>query len=775
MISALRNIPIAAKLAGAGALVVLMVAGMAYGGYDAFSRVRTDTDLSQRAAGVAVTAQEIQARFMAVAYANLAIATTGNEEDLLRSADGSRKDRERSLALIDQAIELAVKPERKDALRQARELMARYGDLSEQGTAARRTYLKRLNDGYRTARGTLEREVSELIRVTDADSAVGAAVRSYDQTLKGVADAFVTYLASGTAADLAALRTKQEAMRAPLAEIEQLSGKFPRLRDTATGHGAFVSALNGTVEARQTNDGLWFGEARPLRVKMQAMLTDITGAAQGLSAQLAEQTVGTVDTATWQTLAAAALLVLLVAAVNGVLYRLIATPVTRLTEVMKALAQGDATIAVPAVERRDEMGEMARAVEVFKRNSIENERLRAEQERQREVGEVERRAALQSMAETVEMETRAAVNRIAERTREMNESAQVMAAAAVQVNGNAQSVSAAAEQALSNAQTVASATEQLTASIGEISGQIAQASTVSRRAVEQERHTQAAIRTLNEAVEQIGHAATLINSIASQTNLLALNATIEAARAGEAGKGFAVVANEVKSLANQTAKTTDEISTQIAQVQSGTAAAIAAVDAIGIAIRSMDEVSGNIAAAMEEQAAATKEIARNIAETAQAAQEVSTRIATVSRDAGVAEERASGVHSVSSMVAESIDELRHVLVRVVRTATADVDRRREPRYRLDRRCRIEAAGTSRDVRVENVSKGGATITDAEALRQGQRGRLWLTDGGAAIDFEILAADGPRCHLRFAVDGPGKAVLEQQIDGLVRGLVRLDAA
>ncbi|MFC5316531.1 methyl-accepting chemotaxis protein [Azospirillum rugosum] len=746
-----------------------MVTSMVIGGYNAFNHVKTDTGLSQRAANVAATTQEILARFQAVAYANLAVATASSEDDIRRFAETSREQRAQSLDLIERMVELAVRPERKEALRKARDMMARYGELTDRGVAARLAYLKALNHGYLAAKETLDHEISGLVGATDPDSPVGTAVRDYEHGMKAVVDGFTAFLMTGTAADLARTADGRAALDGRAGALASLAAKYPRLQDALAAHRTLGTAIDGAAAARQENDRIWFTEARPLRLEMQELLSGTAVAAQALSAELAARTVATVDTAWDQTLAAALFVITLVVLLNGFLYRLIATPVTRLTATMTALARGDISVTVPAVGRSDEIGDMARAVEVFKRNSIENEQLRNDQERERQAAEQARRQALETMAETVERETRAAVNQVAERTRDMSDSAETMAQSAVQVSGNAQSVAAAAEQALANAQTVASATEQLTASIGEISSRIAHATAVSRSAVEQERQTQAAIRTLGEAVTQIGQAATLINSIAAQTNLLALNATIEAARAGEAGRGFAVVASEVKNLASQTAKATEEISTQIAQVQSGTSAAVTAVEAIGGAIRNMDEISGSIAAAMEEQAAATQEIARNIAETAHAAQEVATRIATVSQEASTAENRASTVHAVTAQVASGIDELRRVLVRVVRTATADVDRRREPRYAFNRRCRAEIGGATEEVHVENVSKGGATIIGARSLTARCAGSLWLGDGAPALAFEVIAVDGERQHVRFREDEKRRADVERYFASLTRGL------
>ena len=255
-------------------------------------------------------------------------------------------------------------------------------------------------------------------------------------------------------------------------------------------------------------------------------------------------------------------LTLLIIVISGAIFisRGITRPLASITGSMVRLAGGDKSIVVVHTANRDEIGDLARALEVFKANAIEMERLEAEQTaRQRQEADQDKIAALKRMADTVESETRVAVDQVAEVSGRMTASAFSMACSAQSVNGNATEVTVAAQAALANAQTVAAATEQLSAAIREISSQISHTSEITQDAVERSSSTKTTIACLLETVERIDAVARLINGIASQTNLLALNATIEAARAGEAGKGFAVVAGEVKNLAAQTAKFAEEI------------------------------------------------------------------------------------------------------------------------------------------------------------------------------------------------------------------------
>ncbi len=459
---------------------------------------------------------------------------------------------------------------------------------------------------------------------------------------------------------------------------------------------------------------------------------------------------------------------LLMAAVAGLLAALslggyligrsITVPVKRLTALMGGMAQGDYTHPVPDQERGDELGAMARAVGVFRENGLETQRLRLDQERDRAEAEAAKLRALEGMAMTVESESRSAVNRVAEQTAAMDHSAQAMADSAAHVSADAQSVAVAAEQALGNAQTVAAATEQLSASIREISTQVVQASAVSQRTAAQGRETRESVRSLTEAVDQIGVVADLIQGIAQQTNLLALNATIEAARAGEAGKGFAVVAGEVKHLATQTAQATEDIARRIADIQAVTGGTVAAVEGMGRSIAEIDQVSGAIAAAMEEQAAATQEIARSVQETSAAVRAVSQAIAQVSTEAEVTGGHAVSVRDVANAVASSIDTLRGTLVRAVRTATRDVDRRRQPRYAVDRAVRVEAAGRVRTGRLLNLSEGGATLRLEEGGGLVERGVLLVEGLTVALPFQTLAQTGDDVHLRFDLD---EALIERQ--------------
>lgn len=329
----------------------------------------------------------------------------------------------------------------------------------------------------------------------------------------------------------------------------------------------------------------------------------------------------------------------------------LAQPVNRLTAVMSRLADRDWTAEAPGVERKDELGEMARAVEFFKANGLEADRLAEEQ-----AAEQARRSARQDAVERqirqFEGKVRMSLQSLSEGKQEMEVVARSMSSIAETTSKRATSVASAAEQTTTNVQTVASATEELTASVSEISNRVGQSAHIASKAVQEANRTNETVIGLAEAGRKIGMVVQLISEIAGQTNLLALNATIEAARAGEAGKGFAVVASEVKSLASQTAKATEEIKAQVASMQSATDEAVSAIQGIGATIHSIDEISTTIASAVEEQGAATNEIARNIQEAAQGTDEVSRSITEVNRAADQTEAAASQVLGTVTRIGE---------------------------------------------------------------------------------------------------------------------------
>jgi methyl-accepting chemotaxis protein len=489
----------------------------------------------------------------------------------------------------------------------------------------------------------------------------------------------------------------------PLAELMKRAGftkeEFEKLSEAEANSNGLVSlevrAMNAVKGKFADKNGNYNVAGAPDPSLARALMhsdeyhrfkADIMGPVDQFFGLLEARTQGKVDTAAadiqffqWLMVGMAAAVVIALVLTGFVLMTRIVRPITRLGVSMTALAEGDREIGIPFVERGDEIGGMARTVSVFKSNMAENERLQAEQaaaekraleeehrraeetrlseenaETERRVAEenaaADRRAAMLKLADEFESSIGGIIETLSGAAREMEVSAQALSSTAEQTSKQSASAASATEQASASVRSVAGAAEELTSTVQEVGRQIEESARIARSAVDEVENTNVRIQGLADAASRIGDVVKLITDIASQTNLLALNATIEAARAGDAGKGFAVVASEVKSLANQTARATEEIAGQIGAIQSATGDAVAAIGSIGGTIGRVNDIAAAIASAVEEQNAATAEIAGNATQAAAGNQEVSSNVAGVS-------EAASETGAAATQVLSSAKEL----------------------------------------------------------------------------------------------------------------------
>ena len=349
----------------------------------------------------------------------------------------------------------------------------------------------------------------------------------------------------------------------------------------------------------------------------------------------------------------------------------IARPMAALTRAMKELADGNFAIVLPGLGRKDEIGDVAAAVEDFKIKAEQKAREEAEAKlRQDEIAAGHRKAEMRRLAESFEAAVGEIVNTVSSASNELEASATTLTSVAGHAQGLTTTVAAASGQASANVQSVASATEELASSISEIGRQVQESARIAGDAVSQAHATTERVSQLSKAATRIGDVVELINTIAGQTNLLALNATIEAARAGEAGRGFAVVASEVKALAEQTAKATGEIGQQIAGIQEATQESVGAIQDISNTIEKLSGISSTIAASVEEQGAATQEISRSVQQAAQGTQQVSANIADVQRGASETGSASSQVLSAAKSLSGDSNRLKLELDKFLNTVKA---------------------------------------------------------------------------------------------------------
>jgi methyl-accepting chemotaxis protein len=433
----------------------------------------------------------------------------------------------------------------------------------------------------------------------------------------------------------------------------------------------------------------------------------------------------------------------------GVLRRIAIRPLVGMTRQTVSLADGNLDVAVQGVQRGDELGALARSLEVFRDHMLKERDLALQHAEARHAAEADKRSALLNMADTIESETSATLADVDHNTATLAATAAAMSKSAISTDTSSQAAAAAAAEALANAQTVASAAEQLAASIREIGGQVQQSNAIVGQAVQAGSETQGIIAELNDKVGKIGAVADMISEIAAKTNLLALNATIEAARAGDAGKGFAVVASEVKALATQTARSTEEIARHIGEVRTATGASVAAVARIERTIREVSSIASSIAAAVEQQGAATAEIARNVTVAANAANEMTSRTTEVSAEAAKTGKHAGDVEALAGHVRQAVGNLAASVTRIVRTATPEVDRRRAPRLPLDAACRVNLSGQAAlSGRLVDLSEAGAKISGIPDLPPGSRGILEIDRLGMRLPFVVRSGRDGELHVQF---------------------------
>ena len=631
--SVVTNLKVRTKITVGFSLVLVILAVTGGMGLHALIRIGEGNDLMAHSTDVVGIGRDIALRF---AYAQRFVQEFAETGDSATAAQA-----EAALAQVKEAVDRAlatlVKPERQAQAREIAEAVAGY--------AKNLAHMKTIRADLRIS----DRDVYEIsgtkahVDLGNFAAAAGRAGNTSAQLLglaavEAVIDARLNaeklrrpHTEAQTQKTTAKFALLDKALRA-IELVAQNPELKPHYDDAMAAIGKYRDAFQRSLAILGETDTLIKGE---MTSEVKLIVADaelIMQGAKGYQARAQSAIHTTIATSQTISLALIAAGLLLGAAFAWFTGSAIAGPVVGMTAAMRKLAEGDTEVTVPGVGRKDEIGAMAGTLHVFKDNRIAADRLAAEQEAEQKV-KAQRAERLEGLTQSFERTAGELVGMVSSAATELQATAHSMTSIAGQTTRQATTVAAAAEEASVNVQTVASAAEELAASIGEISRQVAQSAKIAGKAVEDAKRTDGVVRALAEGAQKIGEVVGLISNIAGQTNLLALNATIEAARAGDGGKGFAVVASEVKSLATQTAKATDDIARQIAQIQIATKEAVESIQGIGATIGEVSEIAAAIAAAVEEQGSATQEIARNVQQAAIGTTEVTSTIGGVSEGA----------------------------------------------------------------------------------------------------------------------------------------------